>query len=151
MKELVDHGDARGLDAIGAMAFPEATETLIELTKHSAPAIAAKAMQLLVSHCPPIKDSKFPTRLNYLGARAWNDRTRAAVTATAWKKLAENDRQAVIDASRIVQSLGGKDDLPALIKVMDRVLPFYKNDPVEQRAYPRPQSASGSLSAPRGN
>ncbi len=66
MKELVDHGDARGLDAIGAMAFPEATETLIELTKHSAPAIAAKAMQLLVWRVPPIKDSKFPTRLNYL-------------------------------------------------------------------------------------
>jgi hypothetical protein len=46
-KDMVRKGDNRGLDMIGAMAFPEATAALLELMQHEDAAIAAQAGNLL--------------------------------------------------------------------------------------------------------
>lgn len=146
MKELALKGDARGLDAIGAMAFPEATAALLELTGHKDPATAAKAGDMLMLRLPDsISDRKWLSRHRYLTDHCWTDELKKTAMILAWKLLDGNGREELIRDARLVQSLGGKDDLPALIKVMDRVLPAFKNDPVEQDSYPRPANASESL------
>ncbi len=144
MKELAQNGDARGLDAIGAMAFSEATAALLELTGHKDPTIAAKAGDMLLWRTPYIYDTA-PSRRNYLVERSWTDELKKAALVPTWNLLDGNDRAGIIRGARLVQSLGGKDDLPALIKVMDRVLPAFKVDPTEQEAYLRPATASGAL------
>jgi hypothetical protein len=145
MKELAQKGDARGLDAIGAMAFPEATAALLELTQHKDSAIAAKAGDLLLRRLPDTFSGNLPSRQRYLAERCWTDELKKATLVPAWKLLDGNDREGIIRGSRIVGSQGGKDDLPALVKVMDRVLPAFKDDPTEQEAYLRPPTASGAL------
>ena len=47
--------------------------------------------------------------------------------------------------SRVIQLLGGKDDLPKLIEVMDALLPAYKDNETEQRAWLRPATVSETL------
>ncbi len=144
MKELAHKGDARGLDAIGAMAFPEATAALLELMNHKNPAIAAKAGDLLLRRMPQVHHAA-QTRRDYLSERSWTAKLKKAALVPAWKLMDGNDRKGIIRGARLVQSLGGKDDLPALIKVMDRVLPAFKDDPTEQAAYLRPATASDAV------
>lgn len=144
MKELAQEGDARGLDAIGAMAFPEATAALIELMKHDDPDIAAKAGGLLFQRTPYIHDSP-PSRRNYLFERSWTDELKTSALAPAWELLGGSDREGIIRGAYLVQSLGGKEDLPALVEVMERVLVTFRDDDVEQRAYLRPAVASETL------
>ena len=144
MKELAHKGDARGLDAIGAMAFPEATAALLELMNHKNPAIAAKAGDLLLWRMPYVHHAA-PSRRDYLSERSWTDELKKAALVPAWKLLDGNGREGIIRGARLVQSLGGKDDLPALIKVMDRVLAAFKDDPTEQAAYLRPATASRAV------
>ena len=63
MRELAERGDARGLEALGAMAFPEATEALLELTNHQDPAIGSKAEELLLAQClSPVPQPAFAQR-----------------------------------------------------------------------------------------
>src|SRR5262249_30210240 len=80
-----------------------------------------------------------------LVVRSWTDELKNAAMAPAWKALAGDDRQGIIQGARLIQSLGNTDDLPGLIKVMDRVLVAFKDNAVEQRAYPRPSIASETL------
>jgi hypothetical protein len=142
--EMIRQGDARGLDMIGAMEFPEATAMLLELMKHEDAAIAAKAGDLLFQRMPYVYDVG-PSRRNYLLERSWTDPLRKSALAPAWMLLAEDDRESIIRGARFVQSLGNKEDLPTLIEVMDRVLFEFKDDEVEQRAYLRPPTASETL------
>ena len=71
MRELAEQGDARGLEAIGAMAFPEATEALLELSKSQGPgdcvqgrgtSLGANAYHLFRNR---------PSRESYLADRSW--------------------------------------------------------------------------------
>jgi hypothetical protein len=144
MKELAQQGDVRGLKAIGAMAFPEATAALLELMKSSNPAIATKAGDLVIRRTPN-KFERGPSRGAYLVKRSWTDELKREALQPAWKLLAGNDREEIIQGASLIQALGTKDDLPALIQVMDRVLVLFKDHPIEQNAYLRPATASGRL------
>ncbi len=150
--QLVQKGDARELDAIGAMPFPEATMALLELTKHKDEAIAAKAEELLLCRVPPAtpslpeaRPSPRPTRLTYLADRSWRDDLKLRAVQTGWRLLATEDRERQIRGARLLRSLGGRDDLPALVRVMDKLLAAYKDDATEQRAYLRPATVSEAL------
>jgi hypothetical protein len=144
VKELSESGDARGLDAIGAMAFPEATGALIELMDHNHPEISAKAGSLLFQRAPYIYDTP-PSRRSYLVERSWTDELKKLAMEPTWELLEGSDRDRLIRGARLVQSLGGKEDLPALVEVMERVLVTFRDDDVEQRAYLRPATACETL------
>lgn len=144
MKKLAEKGDTRGVDAIGAMAFPEATDALLELMKHDDDAIAGRVAGWLRRRMPYIHDRP-PSRRSYLLKRSWSDDLKKSAMESAWDLLAGNDRQDIIRGARIAQPFGTKDDLPRLIDVMDRVLVKYKDLGIEQRAYLRPSTASGTL------
>jgi len=143
-KELAQKGDVRGLDAIGAMAFPDATAALLELMEHDDAAIATKAGELLRQRATYIHDIA-PSRRSYLVDRSWRDELKNSAMAAAWKLLAMDDREGIIRGAWLIQSFGGKDDLPMLIEEMDRVLIAFKDHAVEQRAYLRPANASETL------
>jgi hypothetical protein len=146
MKELAQQGDARAVTALGAMRFPEATAALVELADGADADLADKARKQLMARLPPIDEWTKKSRQGYLAASAWDDATRAAVVATAWQTLAESDaREPIVQGAYLLRALGGPDDLPPLIKLMDRVLTANKRDPTEQDAYPRPSTASGAL------
>ena len=150
MVELAEKGDARGLDAIAAMAFPEATGALLDLMQHKDKAIAARALEVLLWRVPALWPSSNPTRHSYLAERCWRDDLKARTSQIGWDLLDGKDRDGrirggQIRGGQIIQSLGRKVDLPALIKVMDRLLVAYKADPTEQNAYPRPMTVSWAL------
>ena len=144
LNELAKRGDARGLDAIGAMAFPEATAAILELMQHPDAAIATKAGDLLFARSPCVHDGPATCR-DYLADRSWTDELKESAMKPAWKLLAEHDREGIIRGGRIVQALGTKNDLPDLIKVMDRVLVEFKDNEIEQCQYLRPATASEAL------
>ncbi len=144
MRGLADSSDARGLEAIGAMAFPEATEALLELSDSKNLAIAAKAQELLQARMPAIGDSR-PSRESYLADHSWQPQLKAQAMQLAWRLLGTDDREAQIRAARVVRSIGDKQDLPRLIGVMDELLPAYKDNDVEQRAWLRPASVCDGL------
>lgn len=143
-KELAQQGDIRGLKMLGEMAFPDATTALLELMSHNSPAISEKAGELLLRRMSPHEDSTI-SHASYLASKSWTDELRKLAAVPAWKLLAEDDREGIIRGARLIRSLGIKDDLPALIKVMDRVLIDLKGNEIEQQAYPRPWTASSSL------
>jgi hypothetical protein len=144
MQKMAEKGDRRGLNAIGAMAFPEATAALLELMNHHDAGIAGSACDMLLHRTPWGRDAP-PSRGSYMYERSWNDELKKSAMASAWKLLATSDRQSICRGARIVQLCGNKNDLATLIPVMDRVLDRFKDDAVEQRAYPRPTTASESI------
>lgn len=129
VKEMAERGDARGLQAIGAMAFPEATAALIELARHKTPKIATQAGELLVDRLPDRYDDPQPPRKSYLASRSWSKDLEARALALGWTLLAGDDCEARIHGGWLIKCLGRKEDLPALIRVMDRLLPAYRNNP----------------------
>ena len=147
MRELAEKGDARGFQALGSMAFPEATEALLDLAKHKDQAIASQAQGLLVARMPQVPTPDFTNRRQVLAARSWTPALKARAVQLAWPFLAGKNYHYQIHGGQIIQSLGSKDDLPKLIKVMDRLLPAYKDDEVEQGAWLRPASVSDTLAS----
>jgi hypothetical protein len=145
MKELAEKGDSRGLDAIAAMALPEATEAILDLTAHKDKAVAAKAGEVLLRRMPGLWEEHWSSRQSYLAELSWSDGLKARGSQIGWALLSGKDPEGRIRGGQIIQCLGGKDDLPALIKVMDILLPEYQGDPKEQNAYLRPMTVSWAL------
>jgi hypothetical protein len=121
MKDLARKGDTRALDALGAMAFPDATAVLLELTRHQDRAIATKARQMLQYRLPR-PEGVGRSYWRNLAAGAWTDKLKENAMAMAWKLMDGNDAAGITTGVDLIKSLGGKDDLPKLIKVMDRIL-----------------------------
>lgn len=138
MRELAEKADHRALDALGAMAFPEATEALLELTGNKTPAIASTAERLLLARRPGSFFGNQPSRAKYLADRSWRSDLKAKTMQLAWHLLDGEDRESQIRAARIIQSIGDKNDMPKLVEVMDKLLPAYKSNDIEQRAWLRP-------------
>jgi len=145
VRELAEKGDVRGLETIGEMAFPAATETLLDLSEHKNQKIAAAAEQLLVARMWPYRSEKRLPRENYMANHAWSDDLKARAIKLAWKWLAKKDYDSQIRGGQMLGQLACKDDLPALIAVMDKLLTFHKNDDTEQRAYLRPLTVCNTL------
>ena len=146
MRDLVKGGDIRGLEAIGAMAFPVATESLLELTSHETPAIASRAEELLLARMLIAFPHEQPSRERYLADRSWRPDLKLQTVQLGWNLLANEDRESRIRGGRIIRVFGGKGDLPRLIQVMDKLLPAYKDNDIEQRAWLRPATVSETLS-----
>lgn len=128
-------------EALGAMAFPEATAVLLDGMKQG---LGGSASMLLLRRMPA--DFRgYQSRQSYLAERSWTDEHKKKMVAPAWKQLSSDDRSQVITAGQMIQSLGTKDDLTRLIKVMDHHFDKYKNDNEEQRPYPRPATVCGTL------
>ncbi len=115
MRELAEKGDARGLVAIGAMAFPEATQALLDLSYNKNQAVASDVPVHLLSRLPDSTSSG-------LAGRSWRPDLKRRAMQLGWDLLINTDRQSRIRGNRIIGSLGGKDDLPKLIETMDKLL-----------------------------
>jgi hypothetical protein len=147
VKEMAEKGDERVLEAIGGMAFPEATEAILDLSEHKTSASASKAEQLLLERAFGL-DPRWrwqSGRQAYLAQRGWREDLKARAAKAGWRLLAKEDRESRIRGARLIQLLGNKDDLPALVQAMDKLLVAYKNDETEQRAYLRPATVGESL------
>jgi hypothetical protein len=144
MKEMLENGDVRGLDAIGAMAFPEATAVLLDVKKHKNTEFVTKANRMML-----IRTNLYyrgsASRASYLRERSWTDELKKVALASTWPMVAGNDREEIIQGARLIQTLGTKNDLPAVIKTLDRVLVLFKDNAIEQQSYPRPGNASEAL------
>jgi hypothetical protein len=126
LNALAQKGNVRALDAIGAMPFPDATAALIGLARDKDPAIVAKALKMLWRRLP--RDTKYPQQMRYLSQRAWTDKLKADATTLAWTLMNENDWDGITTGLEVLKSLGGKDDLPGLITLVDRVLTPMRDD-----------------------
>lgn len=145
VKDLAEKGDERMLDALGAMAFPEATEAILDLSEHAMPTIASKAEPLLLERAFGLDLHWRSGRQDYLAERCWREDLKARASKAGWRLLAKEDRESRIRGARLIRLLGSKDDLPALIQSMDKLLPAYQENETEQRAYLRPATVSESL------
>ena len=146
VRELAEKGDARGLEALGAMAFPQATAALLDLANHQDRAIASKAEELLLDRMPfVVLDGALRASVIWPSAPRRVDLQDRALQI-GWRLLAQPDREGRIRGGRIIQILGGRDDLPKLIDAMDKLLRAYQDDDTEQRAWLRPATVSETLS-----
>lgn len=144
IKGWAEHGYAGYLmDALGAMAFPEATAVLLDLTSDKDPKIAAQAADLLWRRLPGTRG--WSSEESRLPERSWDAGVKVRALAVGWRLLAQEDRESRLSGARFVAALGGPDDLPKLIAVMDKLLVAYQNDTVEQGAYLQPATVCGAL------
>jgi hypothetical protein len=125
--EYAQRGDVDALEAIGEMPTPEATKALIGLLDHTKRAFAVKAAGMLSGRLPYAEESEwgqpFEAESRWLVARAWRPEFAPQVMAHARKFLSWHDDDALAVAGDMVQSLGGKDDLPYLITALDYAVP----------------------------
>ena len=141
-------GDARALDGIASIRTPEATRALMNCTAHANRAIADRALLALILRLPVAEKTTryyWGTRLRGLSEWSWSGHLAPDVVKIAWRLLAATDRQRLIYGANIIQQIGKSTDLPRLCVTLDRVLTLMKNDPAEQRDYPRPAIACAAL------
>ena len=127
------------------MGFPEATEALLALAEHENPAIASQAQDLLLGRMYGVFRPDQTGADKYLADHSWRDDLKVRAKQLGWRLLAQEDRDGRIHGARIITVLGGKDDLPRLIEVMDKLLPAYRNNEIEQREWLRPDTVSERL------
>jgi hypothetical protein len=118
VRELAEKGDVRGVKAIGAMGFPEATQALLELAHHKVPTIASNAQEFLLERLP----GSFSGRGACIAGRSWRPDLRSQAMRWGWALLANKNRETRRHGTEIIASFGGKEDLPKLIETMDKLL-----------------------------
>jgi hypothetical protein len=119
------------LDGIGAIATPEATAVLVDLTSGANAALATEAVRRLNARLPdPDFDGDGPTRSGpfpdatmelrrTLAAAAWRPEYAASVRATARAWLARDATQVAL-AAFMLECVGSQDDLPFVTLALDR-------------------------------
>jgi hypothetical protein len=125
--EYAERADNDALEAIGEILTPEATKALIGLLDHQQRAFAVKAAETLIERLPYAKESTYvsPSEAEnrWIVSRAWRPEFAPQVMAHARKFLSLHDNNALSVASRMLQSVGGKDDMPCLIAALDYAVP----------------------------
>jgi hypothetical protein len=146
----------QALAGIGSIATPRATEALIELAGHKDPQFALSAAQTLNMRLPdPQLYNELPRRNSlmndYLAVRrwfvnrSWRPRRADDVAELARKFLAREDRPGVECGGYMLQCCGRREDLPHLVRALDREIAAAAKRPLEQNQYPRPRGACREL------
>jgi hypothetical protein len=146
----------KALAGIGSIATPRATEALIQLAGHEDPAFALSAAQTLDMRLPdPQLFGELPGRNpffnDYLAPRrwlveqSWRPRMADDVADLARKFLAREDRHGIECGGYMLQCCGRKEDLPHLVRTLDREIAAAAKRPLEEGIYPRPRGACGEL------
>jgi hypothetical protein len=147
--DLVNKGDLHGLEGIGVMATPGATQALIKLSDSQVENISTKALELLLQRLPIPKSQEGifwnKTAREHLVQKSWREDMKANVMSKSWKLLKQNNKESLIKGATIIKCLGSKEDLAKFEKFIDQGLNAMKDDLKEQGSYPRPISASDSL------
>jgi len=141
--ERIEAGEIACLEAIGGTPSPESTGALVKLASHSNKTVADRSLQLLIARLPAAPSHW--TNRQWLAERAWRDEFRGPTLAFGWQLLESIDRDSISRGADIIHALGGKEDLPRMIAIVDRVLEAFRNDRQEQEPYPRPATASGKV------
>jgi hypothetical protein len=121
-------GDKRAFEGLGRIATPEATEALIWLASDLGFALAPCAAQTLNERLPlPERANGIPGRWSdplrrRLAERAWNPRFVADVRALAAKLIGREEACYVSAGARLIESVGTKEDAPAVLAALDRAL-----------------------------
>jgi hypothetical protein len=156
---LVEHAkmkSEKALAGIGSIATPRATEILIQLAKHEDAAFALSAVQTLNLRLPdpqlnddlPGRNPFFNDRLEIrrsLVKRAWDPAFGNDVADLARKFLAREDQEALECGGYLLQCAGRKEDVPHLIRALDREIAAAAQRPLEENQYPRPRGACREL------
>jgi hypothetical protein len=149
-------GSQEALAAIGVMASPEATRTLIDLAQHKDAAFALLALRTLNHRLPdPQLEGKLGRRnpffddlaapRQWLIKNSWKPELAPPVRKLADSLLRQEDVQGLQCGGYILQCLGERDDVPALVRGLEIAVALAKTQPPEQGIYPRPRGACMEL------
>ena len=156
---LLDHareGDEEALTAIGNMPTPEGTKALISLLGHENRAFVLKVagtlnMRLRDPEFDGMIDPRSPfrspwdIRRKWLGMNSWRPEFASQILSHARDMLSWDGADPKAYAGFMIQSLGGKDDLPYLIKSLDCVVLETQNSLRKENSYPEPAGACREL------
>jgi hypothetical protein len=142
-------GSETALEALADMPTPEATKVLIGLLEHPTGAFAQQARRALNMRLPDPQlegkiagrnmfdnDWKAPRR--WLVSQAWRADFAPAVRQVGRKLLARPDVDSLREGAFILECLGEQEDLPALVRGLDRAVRQARDLPREEHVYPRP-------------
>ncbi len=117
-----DLGDQNALEALGQMPAAGATKQLIRLLAHNDPAFARAALAALSKRLPDPAFEKhdYWYRRRVLVERSWKAEFAPAVRKVARGLLKQTDVESLQGAAYIVVCLGTADELPLLVKALDR-------------------------------
>jgi hypothetical protein len=146
----------KALEGIGSIATPRATEALIQLAGHDNAAFALSAAQTLNMRLPdPQLNDELPKRnpffndflavRRWLVNQSWRPRFTDDVAQLACKFLAQEDRRGLECGGYMLQCVGRKEDLPHLVRALDREIAAAATRPREENQYPRPRGACREL------
>lgn len=156
---LLNHareGDEEALIAIGNMPTPEATKALISLLGHENREFVLKVAGTLNLR---LHDPEFDGMINprspfqspwdmhrrWLGTNSWRPDFASQILSHARDMLSWNGADPKAYAGFMIQSLGGKDDLPYLVKALDCVVRETQNSLRKENSYPEPAAACREL------
>ncbi|MFH2007618.1 MAG: hypothetical protein ABI333_13615 [bacterium] len=149
-------GDIQALWGISQIPTPAATAALLKLARHPNQKFAQQAVGSLSYRLPdpllqgklgprnPFFNCKAPQR-RYMIKRAWRARFAPAVRALARQQLAAQIIAPVRSGAFLLEAVGTKAELPALIKGLDWAVAHTQKLALETRLYPRPRGACQEL------
>ncbi len=156
---LLEHAkekSTKALEGIGSIATPRATEALIQLGGDADAAFALSAAQTLDMRLPdpqlynelPGRNPFFNDQLaarRWLVNQSWRPRFGDDVAELARKFLTREDREGLECGGYMLQCAGRREDVPHLIRALDREIAAAAKRPLEENQYPRPRGACREL------
>jgi hypothetical protein len=158
LRKRAEAGNANAVLAIGTMPEPEATKTLIELTKHPDVAIARVALSNLTLRLPAAMGGVLgiPGDRGVLGTfdglggdgtvlSSWRQDFAGDVRAIAKKLLVSSDVQNVREGAYMLASVGEIEDAPEIAIALTEAIKKIPLLPPETGSYPRSRGAARQL------
>lgn len=150
LAERARGGSAAAVKAIGHIATPEATATLLAMLDSQPPAITTTAVSQLLRRVPlrddPSRTAEFnvwssPYQIRPLLPDSWREEFSEPLVASAVKFLESVDTAEVESAAQILRALGEPEHAPALLAALQRALDVYQA--------PRSGAGANTLDAPK--
>ncbi len=149
-------GDEHALAGIGSIATPEATEALVGLAGQVAEKRVQGVVQTLNERLPdPQAQGKLPGRNLFvndrvearrlLSAAAWRADFAPATRALARKLLTSKNAANFEAGAFVLECIGEKEDMAALVTALDAAVTATRNAPLETNIYPRPRGSCREL------
>lgn len=146
LKELAAKGEPNAMPALGAMATPEATRTLIEMAASTSP-FAASAERYITQRLPLAKmEGEWHAERRRMVRLAWREEFGPSARSLALSMIQDPNQRGdrFRNGCAAIRAIGRKEDLPRLVKILDRILAATKNDPAE-RQNPPPWTPTAAL------
>jgi HEAT repeat protein len=149
-------GEQKVLTSLCRIPIPEATKVLIELLASSDGDFAVKVAGALNYRLPdPQLEGKLPGRSmfidgsederTYVIKKSWKPEFREPVRREAKKLLKRSDTSPLYLGAFMLECVGKKEDMPALIGALDTAVKKTITLLKEKGIYPRPRGACGEL------